>query len=280
MAMDNSLKKALKKNAQEILSILSANGVDVSNYEKILTETPKPKREHKEPTTPEEIAQREKRREYGRTYREKKKRLAIEAEEERKRWQERQEELERGKALAPSLDVLNGVIWGEERRINAEINRELSPLYELLQFATPIQKRVNKRREREEERKRQEVNKLSGSNALIQTAEEIKPTIEDKKEETPPTLKDLRKNKGLSAQAVANKLNVSRYYLFIIESGQLLYNTTLYSRLARIYQVREQEIYKRLLPFIIRKSPEELAHYISRRIRGKTYERTGKRQDI
>lgn len=183
MAMDNSLKKALKKNAQEILSILSANGVDVSNYEKILTETPKPKRERKEPTTPEEIAKREKRREYRRNYKEKKKRLAIEAEEERKLWQERQEELEREKVLAPSLDVLNGVIWGEERRINAEINRELSPLYELLQFATPIKKQVVKRKERQQEKERKQAEKILPLTDIIQISEEPRLKVSRAKKE-------------------------------------------------------------------------------------------------
>lgn len=272
MAMDNGLKRALQRNAQEILNILSESGIDVSNYEKILN-APKEKKERKEPTTPEEIAKREKRREYRRNYKEKQKRLIIEAEEERKRWQERQEELAREKALAPTLSALNDFIRDEERKRNAELNRELSPLYEFLQYAEPIQKRVNKRRERqkerEEERKRQEDNNFSVLNALIQTAEEIKPTIEDKKEEAPPTLKDLRKNKGLTAQAVADKLNVSKSYIRYIESNLIL-DTAVYSRLAGIYHVREQEIYKRLLPVIRSTSADRLANYITKRIeRGK-----------
>ena len=264
--MDNGLKRALQRNAQEILSILSESGIDVSNYEKILN-APKEKKERKEPTTPEEIAKREKRREYRQNYREKQKRLIIEAEEERKRWQERKEELEREKALAPTLSALNDFIRDEERNRNAELNRELSPLYEFLQYAEPIQKRVNKRREREEERKRQEENNFSVLNALIQTAGEIKPTIEDKKEEAPPTLKDLRKNKGLSAQAVADKLNVSKSYIRYIESNLIL-DTAVYSRLAGIYHVREQEIYKRLLPVIRSTSADRLANYITKRIKG------------
>lgn len=275
--MDNGLKRALQRNAQEILKILSESGIDVSNYEKILS-APKEKKERKKPTTPEEIAKREKRREYRRNYREKQKRLAIEAEEERKRWQERKEELEREKALAPTLSALNDFIRDEERKRNAEINRELSPLYEFLQYAEPIQKRVNRRREREEERKRQEENNFSVLNALIQTAGEIKPTIEEK--ETPlPTLSDLRKEKGLTARTVADKLNVSKSYIRYIESNLIL-DTAVYSRLAGIYHVREQEIYKRLLPVIRSTSADRLANYITKRIKGVNYETTGKRQDV
>ncbi|MEG0133815.1 MAG: helix-turn-helix transcriptional regulator [Clostridium sp.] len=58
-------------------------------------------------------------------------------------------------------------------------------------------------------------------------------------------MKELRKNKGITASFVAEKLSISRDRLARIESGQVMLPTEFVPLLAKLYGVTNDEIIER-----------------------------------